>query len=109
MGPIAAEPPTHPLAKEHPIEFDARAIVPPIVWSIPQVTDSVQSLNAPTTDKKVTLSLRPGRYSYMTTTFSFEFTVTLDGKLDYLRSLDQCVSGRGTATLVVHCRRTQPF
>jgi hypothetical protein len=29
--------------------------------------------------------------------------------VEYARSLDQCVGGRGTATLLVKCRRTQPF
>lgn len=101
--------PTNPLAKAHPIEIDSRGIVPPTVWGIPGVTEPIQSLSAPMTDQVVTLKLRPGRYSYMTTVFSFEFTVSLDGKVEYARSLDQCVGGRGTATLLVKCRRTQPF
>ena len=100
---------TNPLAKAHPIEIDARGIVPPTVWGVPGITESIQSLSAPMTDKVVTLKLRPGRYSYMTTVFSFEFAVSLDGKVEYARSLDQCVGGRGTATLLVKCRRTQPF
>jgi hypothetical protein len=101
--------PTNPLAKAHPIEIDARGIVPPTVWGVPGITEPIQSLSAPMTDKVVTLKLRPGRYSYMTTVFSFEFTVSLDGKVGYASSLDQCVGGRGTATLIVKCRRTQPF
>ena len=102
-------PSQHPLAKEFPIGVDATAMNPPIVWGIPGVTESIQSLHPLVSDKKTTVNLKPGRYSYMTTTFSFEFTVNLDGKLDYRKSLDQCVSGRGTALLTVKCRRTQPF
>ncbi len=110
-GPTLADQaePTNPLAKAHPIEVDARGIVPPTVWGIPGITEPIQSLSAPLTDKVVTVKLRPGRYSYMTTVFSFEFTVSLDGKVEYARSLDQCVGGRGTAALIVKCRRTQPF
>ena len=102
-------PSQNPLAKEFPIEVDSTAIIPPIVWGIPGVTEPIQSLHPLVTDQKTTLGLRPGRYTYITTTFSFEFTVSLDGKVDYRKSLDQCVSGRGTALLTVKCRRTQPF
>ena len=106
---LAAEPPQHPLAREFPIAVDAMALTPPIVWGIPGVTESIQSLHPLMSDKKTTLHLRPGRYSYMTTAFSFEFTVDLDGKLGYHKNLDQCISGRGTAVLTVKCHRTQPF
>jgi len=109
MGPVGAELPPHPLAREHPIEIDATAIHPVVEWHIPGATEPIQSVRPPMTDKKVTLHLRPGRYTFGTYTFTFEFMVNPDGKLDYLRSLDQCVSGRGTAALIVMCRRTQPF
>jgi hypothetical protein len=103
-------PPKHPLAQEHPIVFDATEIHPPMPWSIPGVTEPVQSVRGRmVTDKVTTLKLRPGRYSFMTTIFSFEFTVNLDGKLDYMKSIDRCVRGRGTATLLVTCRKMQPI
>ena len=102
-------PPTHPLAQEHPIVFDATGITPSMPWSIPGVTEPVQSVrDRMVTDKVSTLKLRPGRYIFMTTIFSFEFTVNLDGKLDYMKSLGRCVEGRGTSTLLVTCRKMQP-
>jgi len=99
--------PRLPLAKEHPIMINATAIVPPRAWSVPGVTEPLQSVrDRMMTDKVATLKLRPGRYMFMTTAFSFEFMVNLDGKLDY-RNLDKCVEGRGTTTLVVKCRVSQ--
>jgi hypothetical protein len=98
-----------PMAKEFQIEVDSTALNPPIVWAISGVTESIQSLHPLVSDKIATLKLRPGRYNYQATTFSFEFTVNLDGKLDFRKSLDQCITGRGTALLTVKCRRTQPF
>ena len=75
-------PPTHPMAQEHPIEFDATGIIPPMPWSIPGVTEPIQSVrDRMATDKVTTLKLRRGRYIFMTTVFSFEFTVNLEGKL----------------------------
>ncbi len=102
-------PPTHPMAQEHPIEFDATGIIPPMPWSIPGVTEPIQSVrDRMATDKVTTLKLRRGRYIFMTTVFSFEFTVNLEGKLDYMKTIDQCVGGRGTSTLLVTCRKMQP-
>ncbi len=101
--------PKHPLAQEHPIVIDATGIVPPIAWSVPGVTEPVQSVHGRmVTDKVVTLQLRPGKYMFMTTIFSFEFTVSLDGKLDYMKSIDRCVRGRDTSMLLVTCRKMQP-
>jgi hypothetical protein len=101
--------PKHPLAQEHPIVFDATGIVPPMPWNIPGVTEPIQSVrDRMMTDKVTTLKLRPGRYIFMTTIFSFEFTVNLDGKLDYMKTIDRCVGGRGTSTLLVKCRKMQP-
>lgn len=105
----AAESPQHPLAREFPIEIDGTGIHPVVEFHVPGATESIQSVRPLMSDKKVILHLRPGRYTFGTFTFTFEFVVKPDGMLDYMRSLDQCVSGRGTATLVVHCRRTQPF
>jgi hypothetical protein len=34
--------------------------------------------------------------------------VNLNGTLDFSKSLDQCVEGRGTQTLVVLCKRMYP-
>ena len=109
VAPTAAEQkqPKLPLAQEHPIVVDATAIVPPRVWSVPGITEPLQSVrDRMITNKVATIKLKPGRYMFMTTAFSFEFLVNLDGKLDY-RNLDKCVEGRGTATLVVKCRISQ--
>ena len=103
-------PPKHPLAQEHPIVIDARGIIPPIAWSVPGVTEPVQSVHdRMVTDKVTILKLRPGKYIFMTTIFSFEFTVNLDAKLDYMKTIDGCVGGRGTSTLLVTCRKMQPI
>ena len=103
-------PPTHPLKQAHPIVVDARGITPPMPWSIPGVTEPVQSVHdRMATDKVTTLKLRPGKYIFMTTIFSFEFTVNLDAKLDYMKTIDGCVGGRGTSTLLVKCRKMQPI
>lgn len=98
-----------PLAREFQIELDATALNPPIVWAIAGVTEPIQALRPLTTDKKTTLKLRPGRYNYNTSRFSFEFTVDLEGKLDFRKTLDQCIEGRGTALLIVKCSHTQPL
>jgi hypothetical protein len=96
--------PRLPLAQEHPIVIDATAIVPPRAWSVPGVTEPIQSVrDRMMTDKVATLKLRPGRYMFMTTVFSFEFMVNLDGKLDYQKNLGKCIDGRGTTALVVKC------
>lgn len=107
-APVRADqpPPKHPMAQEHPIEFDATGIIPPMPWNIPGVTEPLQSVHGRlTTDKVTTLKLRPGRYMFMTTIFSFEFTVNLDGIVDYSKLVQQCVDGRGTAKVIVKCRR----
>ena len=98
----------HPLAQEHPITIDATVLKPPKVWSIPGVTEPLQSLTALTSNHVETLNLRPGRYMFTTTSISFSFTVDLDGKLDYAKMHDQCVSGRGTSQLTLVCRFLMP-
>ena len=96
--------PKLPLAQQYPIVINATGIVPPRVWSVPGVTEPLQSVrDRMMTDKVTTLKLRPGRYMFMTTAFSFEFLVNLDGKLDYMKHLDKCVEGRGAATLMIKC------
>jgi len=105
---LAVDQPKLPLAQEHPIVVNATAIMPPRAWSVPGVTEPLQSVrDRMMTDKVATLKLRPGRYMFMTTAFSFEFLVNLDGKLDYMKHLDKCVDGRGTTTLLVKCRISQ--
>ena len=42
-------------------------------------------------------------------TFDFPFAVNLEGKLEFAKSLDQCVEGRGTQTLTIRCSRTYPY
>ena len=100
------EPPLakNPMAREYEITVDATAITPSKAWSIPGVTEPLQSMHAPLTGKVKTLKTRPGRYMFMTTNFSFRFMVDLDGKLDYDKAHDECVEGRGTTKLVVKCR-----
>jgi hypothetical protein len=99
---------THPLAQEHSITIDASALKPPRVWSVPGVTEPLQSLTAFKTNQVKILKLRPGRYMFTTTTISFEFTVDLEGKLQFAKMHDQCVSGRGTSVLTISCRFTMP-
>ena len=98
----------HPLAQEHPITIDATVLKPPKAWSIPGVTEPLQSLTALTSDQVKTINLRPGRYMFTTTSISFSFTVDLQGKLDYAKMHDQCVTGRGTSHLTLVCRYLMP-
>jgi hypothetical protein len=107
---VKAEAPVikHPLAQTHPITIDASALKPPKPWSIPGVTEPLQSLTGPTTNQITTVNLRPGRYMFTTTSLSFEFTVDLEGRLGYAKMHDQCVSGRGTSQLAVTCRHMMP-
>ncbi len=108
--PAKAEAPVikHPLAQTHAITIDASALKPPKPWSVPGVTEPVQSLTGPTTNQITTLNLRPGRYMFTTTSLSFGFTVDLEGKLDYPKMHAPCVSGRGTSELTVTCRFLMP-
>ena len=108
---FAGEPPAH--LKEHPITIDATKLVPTSWWQIPGMTPSIwnsdpESLDAPKTSELREMQLRPGKYKFISFTFDFPFTVDLNGTLDFSTSLDQCVSGRGTQTLVVSCKRMYP-
>lgn len=105
------EPPAH--LKQHLITIDATKLVPTSWWQVPGITPSIwnsdpESLDAPKTSERRELPLRPGKYKFISFTFDFPFTVNLNGTLDFSTSLDQCVQGRGTATLVVLCKRTYP-
>lgn len=100
--------------KEHKITIDATAIDPPSWWQVPGVTPSIyasdpDSMDAYKTTDARALGLKPGKYKFVSFTFDFPFTVNLDGKLEYAASLDQCVGGRGTQSLVVTCKRTYPY
>ncbi|MCP9454719.1 MAG: hypothetical protein NNA18_01245 [Nitrospira sp.] len=104
-------PPAH--LREHLITIDATSLVPTSWWQVPGVTPSIwasdpESLDAPKTSERRQLSLKPGNYKFISFTFDFPFTVTLDGTLEFSRSLDQCVEGRGTQTLIVRCKRMYP-
>jgi len=98
----------------HSITIDATVLKPASWWSIPGVTPSIydsdpESMDAfKTTDKK-TIALKPGKYKFLSFTFDFPFTVSLEGTLEFSASFDQCVEGRGTQTLVVLCKKTYPY
>jgi hypothetical protein len=101
-------------AKEYPITVDATALTPPTRWQVPGFTPMIMTLDPESTEAYRTtaareLKLKPGNYRFGTFTFDFPFVVTLEGKLEFASSLDQCVSGRGTQTLTVKCSRTQPY
>jgi hypothetical protein len=108
----AAPPPSY--TKEHAIMIDPTVLDPPSWWYVPGVTPNIynsdpESLDAfKTTDKRM-LALKPGKYKFISFTFDFPFSVNLEGKLDFAPSLDQCVEGRGTQTLIVRCKRTYPY
>jgi hypothetical protein len=112
-GPAAAAPPpAH--TKEHTITIDATTLHPPTRWQVPGVTPMIMTLDPESTDAYLTserreLKLKPGSYQFGTFTFGFPFNVGLDGKLDFTKSLDQCVAGRGTQMLTVTCSRMYPY
>ena len=99
---------------EHAITIDSTVIEPPSWWYVPGVTPSIynsdpESMDAFRTTEKRTLKLKPGTYKFISFTFDFPFSVNLEGKVEYSPSLDQCVEGRGTQTLIVRCKRTYPY
>src|SRR4051794_22718344 len=108
---LAGPPAAH--LKEHTITVDATKLVPASWWQVPGVTPSIynsdpESLDAPKTSERRDLSLKPGKYKFISFTFDFPFVVNLDGTLDFSKSLDQCIEGRGTHILVVRCKRMYP-
>jgi hypothetical protein len=110
-GLASGPPPAH--FKEHTITIDATKLVPPSWWQVPGITPSIwasdpESLDAPKTSELRELALKPGKYKFISFTFDFPFAVTLDGTLDFAASLDQCIEGRGTRTLIVRCKRMYP-
>jgi hypothetical protein len=96
------------------ITIDATKLVPPSWWQVPGATPSIwasdpESLDAPKTSEPRELALKPGNYKFISFTFDFPFEVNLEGNLEFAASLDQCIEGRGTQTLVVHCKRMYPY
>lgn len=115
IGSLAfASEPTNPLLREYSIQVNPSALYPPTKWQVPGTTplisimDPVSTVAYSTEDPK-TLKLKPGKYQFGTYTFSFFFNVTLTGELEYDKSLDQCVQGRGKQTLIITCSHTQPY
>ncbi len=112
-GTGSADNPTATHLKKHGITIDATKLVPISWWQVPGVTPSIwnsdpESLDAPKTSERRELQLKPGKYKFISFTFDFPFTVSLNGTLDFSPSLDQCVEGRGTQVLMVLCKRTYP-
>lgn len=110
----AAGTTTPPHLTEHLIKIDPTALYPPAWWEVPGYTPMIMTLDPDNTDayrttQALDLKLKPGKYRFRAFTFDFPFTVTIDGVLDFAKSLDQCVQGRGTATLKVLCSRTMPY
>lgn len=108
----AAPPPAH--LKEYAIMIDATTLHPPTRWQVPGITPMIMTMDPDSTEAYSTterreLKLKPGSYKFGTFTFDFPFNVTLEGKLDFPASLDQCVMGRETQTLTVKCSRTHPY
>ncbi|MCA9473846.1 MAG: hypothetical protein MRJ96_04610 [Nitrospirales bacterium] len=111
---ILADEPTNPLLRKFSITVDPSALNPPTKWQVPGITpliwihDPVSTVAYSTTESKE-LQLKPGKYQFGTYTFSFFFTVSLTGMLEYDKSLDQCVQGRGAQKLTIICSHTQPY
>ncbi|NOT23618.1 MAG: hypothetical protein HOP22_12960 [Nitrospiraceae bacterium] len=113
VSPVAAGQPAS-YSQEHAIMIDATTINPQSWWHVPGVTPSIyasdpESMDAYKTTESRALKLKPGKYKFGSFTFDFPFTVNLEGKLEFAQSLDQCVGGRGTQTLIIRCSRTYPY
>lgn len=114
LASVAHAGPPAAYTTEHPITIDSTVIEPPSWWYVPGITPSIynsdpESMDAFKTTDKRTLPLKPGKYKFVSFTFDFPFSVNLEGKIDFSPSLDQCVEGRGTQTLIVRCKRTYPY
>ena len=113
VSPVAAGQPAA-YTQEHVITIDATTINPQSWWQVPGVTPSIyasdpESMDAYKTTESRSLKLKPGKYKFGSFTYDFPFTVNLEGKLEFAHSLDQCVEGRGTQTLIIRCSRTSPY
>lgn len=109
---VAGQPAAY--TQEHTITIDATSINPQTWWQVPGVTPSIygsdpESMDAYRTTESRVLKLKPGKYKFVSFTFDFPFAVNIEGKLEIAQSLDQCVEGRGTQTLIVRCSRTFPY
>ena len=112
-GAVAMAQPRELQATLYSLAVGARSLVSPSWWQVPGVTPSMWTYDPETSDAYRTsesreVPLKPGAYKFVSFTFDFPFEVTTDGTLQYARSLNQCVEGRGTRTLVVKCKRTYP-
>lgn len=113
VSPVVAGQPAA-YSQEHTITVDATTIVPQTWWQVPGVTPSIygsdpESMDAYRTTESRAIKLRPGKYKFVSFTFDFPFAVNVEGKLEFAHSLDQCVEGRETQTLIVRCSRTVPY
>ena len=113
MGSIAIAESRETPATLYPITIDATSIVSQSWWQVPGVTPSIWTSDIETSDAYRTtdprvLQLQPGQYKFISFTFDFPFEITAEGTVAYAPSLDQCVEGRGTPTLIVRCKRTYP-
>ncbi len=109
-----ATSPTNPLLREFSITVDPTALNPPTWWHVPTITPLIWSkdpanMDAYQTTEIKALTLKPGKYQFGTYTFDFFFKVTLSGTLEFANTLDQCVGGRGSHVLTIHCSHTQPY
>jgi hypothetical protein len=108
---LAGQPAAY--TQEHAITIDATTMTPQSWWHVPGVTPSIyasdpESMDAYKTTEPRALKLKPGKYTFGSFTFDFPFAVNLEGKLEFAQSLDQCVEGRGSQTLIIRCSRTYP-
>ena len=113
MGSIAIAESRETPATLYPITIDATSIVSQSWWQVPGVTPSIWTSDIETSDAYRTtdlrvLQLQPGQYKFISFTFDFPFEITAEGTVAYAPSLDQCVEGRGTPTLIVRCKQTYP-
>lgn len=105
---------TNPLLREFSITVDPSALNPPTWWHVPGITPLIWSkdpinMDAYKTTEVKKLKLKPGEYRFGTFTFDFLFKVTLSGTLEFAKTLDQCVNGRSSKVLTIHCSHTQPY
>jgi len=103
-----------PHTTEHLITINATALEPPTWWYVPGITPIIWSLDPDSTEAYRTtdvrqIRLKPGAYRFGTFTFDFPFVITLEGKLEFPSTLDECVDGRGTQSLTIRCSRTMPY
>jgi len=113
LGFGAAAQPRGKTLPPYSIIIDATSIVSQSWWTVPGVTPSIwtsdpESSDAYRTSERRVLQLTPGQYKFISFTFDFPFDVTQEGTVEFSSTLDQCVGGRGTSTLVVRCKRTYP-